>query len=274
MYCAQCWRSEAELGALVRHGEYGLSMLRPKPWAKPGLLKAGLVNLVSPSPPKPGPSRGFWAGPGPVKIEGKLGYLMKEMEHCCRCTPGFAPDDTLIRNDTLIYPLDVEPVLGDVPEADFEITGFTVPPAVSKHKLSSPMPCPGVELYAVPGNTLYIMSHACNKVALVTGAPCPPCVALLRSPAVRSILDRISNGTHKNTAYAYRSHHDEEQSTALGAKGARTSTVDPHVARVEVHWRGVGVRESELHGGKNPVIPKERRRDTEMSPRRTNAMVT
>jgi hypothetical protein len=55
----------------------------------------------------------------------------------------------------------------------------------------------------VEDDTMYLFSRACKLTTMEAGVSCGPCAALARNTTVQGILDRMSQGTHKGTTYAY-----------------------------------------------------------------------
>lgn len=58
--------------------------------------------------------------------------------------------------------------------------------------------------YAVRGGDMFLTSRKCREYVNEEGGICRGCAVLSLNPMVRGIVDRMNNGTHINTAHAYR----------------------------------------------------------------------
>ncbi|KAF6757726.1 hypothetical protein DFP72DRAFT_808703 [Ephemerocybe angulata] len=201
------WGSEVDMGTVVCRGEYGV---------------AGLVGFVEYFVMERGVSEGLF--------EGKLGFLMEEMakqDQACGVDPPFpvAPSGpSLALQDNTSQALTERALSAAEETPEIEI--------LDRHSVSKRVnTCPGLKVelpdghsphnsypfalhshnalpweYAIKKGVLYLTALGCEGRRPKNTASCTACQSLRRAPALQNILDRISNGVHKNTAYAYLSH--------------------------------------------------------------------
>ncbi|KAJ3548106.1 hypothetical protein NMY22_g1393 [Coprinellus aureogranulatus] len=163
-------------------------------------------------------------------FEGKLGRLMSAMQNRASPIVHQSLSVAVVGPNKGVEPTPTAPPLEARPPSP-EIQIVTYKPA--KKASAHTTVCPGYNLpipkdhsphtsypfglhgkmyipwnYSVVGTEMFLKSHQCQGKVTEPGSPCSSCAEIARSPVARGILDRMNNGTHINTAYAYLGHHE------------------------------------------------------------------
>ncbi|TEB21892.1 hypothetical protein FA13DRAFT_1642094 [Coprinellus micaceus] len=188
------WGDELDLTTVIRRGQYGID---------------GLVHFVDYFVTERGVDE--------MMFEGKLKHLMDKMEQLhpsSNCSPRieYSPPPSCDGTPE-IEPADVHPV-PQGSRAKHQCPGLKLG-TPSDHSPHTSYPFALHAHQALPwrymgsdSGDLYLISHSCKGHTATAPSPCRECASLACLPAVRSILDQMNNGTHKNTPYAYRSHKE------------------------------------------------------------------